>query len=187
MGSVRTSSGFGGFFPGINDDKWENNVNNENLKIPKKLQTVTLWVHPEGRVVGSIFLTEKSPDYGGTETPLNVLNRCESFLVFKIKDPDELRFYNIKSVIRVEYEDADDRDAKVDPMECHLHMMDGSLIQGTILESLPPDHARLLDYLNQSDERFIKVHMEDGLVYLINKSYINHVHVTGIGDTETGE
>jgi len=160
---------------------------NDDLKIPKKLQAVSLWVHPEGRVVGSIFLTEKSPDYGGTEKPQTVLNRCDSFLVFKVEDPDELRFYNIKSVIRVEYEKtADDEDSDAKLMECHLHMMDGSLLNGTIREILPPDHSRLLDYLNQSDERFIKLHIDDGLIYLINKSYINHVHVSGItasGDT----
>lgn len=162
-------------------------MNNENLKIPKKLYPVTLWVHPEGRVIGSIFLRYQSPDYGGTEQPLDALNRCESFLVFKVDDPADLRFYNIKSVIRVEYEATDtDTNSSADPMQCHLHMMDGSLIHGTIQESLPPDHSRLLDYLNQPEDNFIKVHMDDGLIYLINKSYINHVHVAGIGDTEGG-
>ena len=155
------------------------------LKVSKKLCAVTLWVHPEGRVVGSLFLREQSPDYGGTELPLDALNRCQSFLVFKVDDPDELRFYNIKSVIRVELEsNSSDSSTGTDPMHCHLHMMDGSLIHGTIFESLPPDHARLLDYLNRGEESFIKVHLENNLIYLINKSYINHVHVTGIGDIE---
>jgi hypothetical protein len=161
-------------------------VNNKTtLKVSKKLCAVTLWVHPEGRVVGSIFLREQGPDYGGTEQPLEALNRCQSFLVFKVDDPDGLRFYNIKSIIRVEHESNDsDPSTEIEPMQCHLHMMDGSLIHGTIFESLPPDHARLLDYLNRGEENFIKVHVEGGLVYLINKSYINHVHVTGIENTE---
>ena len=155
------------------------------LKVSKKLCAVTLWVHPEGRVVGSLFLREQSSDYGGTEQPLEALNRCQSFLVFKVDEPDELRFYNIKSVIRVEYGSTDsDLSTEVDPMQCHLHMMDGSLIHGTVFESLPPDHARLLDYLNRGEESFIKVHVEGDLIYLINKSYINHVHVAGIGDIE---
>lgn len=160
-------------------------MNNKMLKVSKKLCAVKLWVHPEGRVVGSLFLREQSPDYGGTEQPLEALNRCQSFLVFKVDDPDELRFYNIKSVIRVEYEPTDrDSSAGVDPMHCHLHMMDGSLLHGKIFESLPPEHARLLDYLNRGEESFIKVHVEGDLIYLINKSYINHVHVAGIGDVE---
>jgi len=160
-------------------------VNKKMLKVSKKLCPVTLWVHPEGRVVGSLFLREQSPDYGGTEQPLQVLNRCQSFLVFKVDDPDELRFYNIKSVIRVELEsDGSDPSMDIEPMLCHLHMMDGSLLHGTIFESLPPEHARLLDYLNRGEENFIKVHVENDLIYLINKSYINHVHVAGIGDVE---
>ena len=160
-------------------------MNNKALKVSKKLCAVTLWVHPEGRVVGSLFLREQSPDYGGTEQALDALNRCQSFLVFKVNDPDELRFYNIKSVIRVEYESNDsDSSTGTEPMQCHLHMMDGALINGKIIESLPPDRARLLDYLNKEEQNFIKVHVDGGLTYLINKSYINHVHVTGIGDAE---
>ena len=136
-------------------------------------------------MIGSLYLREHSPNHAGDEQPWEVLNQCESFLVFKVDDPDELRFYNIKSVIRAEYEaNATDPGWDAEPMECHLHMMDGSLIHGKIRESLPPDQARLLDYLNRPEEGFIKVHMEEGLIYLINKSYINHVHVTGIGDAE---
>lgn len=170
-----------------NNDRQGNTVKNDNLKIPKKLFSVTLWVHPEGRVKGSLFLRYQSPDYGGTEQPLDLLNRCEAFLVFMIDSSNELRFYNIKSVIRVEYQENDEDEApSAQPMQCHLQMMDGSLIHGTIQETLPPDHARLLDYLNQAEENFIKVHMEDGLIYLINKSYINHVQVAGIGESEGG-
>lgn len=161
-------------------------MDNDILKVPKKLRPVTLWVHPEGRVIGSIYLRIQSPDHAGGEQPLEALNACESFLVFNRDEPAELRFYNIKSVIRIEYEaseddDASDTDRSNNPMHCHLQLMDGSYITGSIRESLPPHHARLLDYLNRSDEAFIKVYMEDGLIFLINKSYINHVHVGDIG------
>ncbi len=162
-------------------------MNNDTLKVPKKLHPVSLWVHPEGRVLGSIYLRTQSPSHAGSEQPLEALNLCESFLVFNRDEPSELRFYNIKSIIRVEYtssaEIADETDANTDPetdnnaMRCHLQLMDGSYISGTIREPLPPNHARLLDYLNRSDETFIKIHVDDGLMYLINKSYINHVHV----------
>lgn len=160
-------------------------MNKKTLKISKKLYAVTLWVHPEGRVVGSLYLKEQDTKEEENEQPLDVLNQCNPFLVFKINDPDELRFYNIKSVTRVEYEpDGSDSPNGAEPMHCHLHMMDGSLIHGAIFESLPPDRSRLLDYLNKGEENFIKVHVEDGNIYLINKSYINHVHVTGIESSE---
>ena len=159
---------------------------NDTLKVPKKLRPVTLWVHPEGRVIGSIYLRIQSPLHAGSEQPLEALNACESFLVFNRDEPAELRFYNIKSVIRIEYtaseeDEVADTDAANTPMRCHLQLMDGSYIDGSIRESLPPHHARLLDYLNRAEENFIKVYMDDGLIYLINKSYINHVHVDDIG------
>ncbi|HEC20616.1 MAG TPA: hypothetical protein ENI97_14960 [Gammaproteobacteria bacterium] len=162
-------------------------MENDTLKVPKKLRPVTLWVHPEGRVVGAIYLRTQSPNHAGEEQPLEALNACESFLVFNRDEPAELRFYNIKSVIRVEYPATeDDVRGNENDMRCHLQLMDGSYIDGSIRESLPPHHARLLDYLNRSDEAFIKVYMDDGVIYLINKSYINHVHVGDIG-AEQGE
>jgi len=168
----------------------DNDTLNNTLKVPKKLRPVTLWVHPEGRVVGSIYLRAHSPSHAGSEQPLEALNTCGNFLVFNRDEPAELRFYNIKSVIRIEYEttennEATDSNTTNNAMHCHLQLMDGAYIDGSIRESLPPNHARLLDYLNRNDETFIKVHMEDGLIYLINKSYINHVRVNDIGTTHT--
>jgi len=162
-------------------------VDNNTLKVPKKLRPVTLWVHPEGRVIGSIYLRTQSPSHAGSEQPLEALNLCQSFLVFNREEPPELRFYNIKSVTRVEYEatEEDEQSADSNSLRCHLQLMDGAYIDGTIRESLPPNHARLLDYLNRSDETFIKIYMDDGLIYLINKSYINHVHVDHISDGES--
>lgn len=155
------------------------------LKVPKKLRAVTLWVHPEGRVSGAFFLREHSPNQAGSETPLEMLNQGQSFLVFKRDYPDELVFYNLKSVIRVEY-DADDTDevSGITEIQCHLQMMDGSYIQGVIRETLAADRARLLDYLNRAGEGFIKIHLDTGLVYLINKSYIISVGVTDSDDAE---
>lgn len=163
-------------------------MDNNSLKVPKKLCPVSLWVHPEGRVLGGIYLRTQSPHHAGSEQPLEALNLCQSFLVFNRDEPPELRFYNIKSIIRVEYESAIENTATTDSgadehsMHCHLQLMDGSYIDGTIREPLPPNHARLLDYLNRSDETFIKIHLDDGLTYLINKSYINHVHVKDLAE-----
>lgn len=150
------------------------------LKVPKKLHAITLWVHPEGRVNGSVFLREHSPDHAGSETPQEMLNQGHSFFVFKRDHPDELVFYNFRSVIRLEYADEPgrkDQASEITQIHSQIQMMDGSMIQGYIHEPLAPDRARLLDYLNQSRDGFIKVHLDNDLVYLINKSYIISVHV----------
>ena len=143
------------------------------LKIPKKLKQVTLWIHPEGRVVGSLFLRPQSPHAPREEEPLEVLNTPDPFLVLRRDDRDELRFYNKSAVVRVEYEeDVYALALEVPTLSCTLHLMDGSLIPGTIRKALPADRSRLFDYLNLHDEQFVKIHCDDGTVCLVNKMYI---------------
>jgi hypothetical protein len=145
----------------------------ERLKIPKTLKQVTLWVHPEGRVVGSLFLRQQSVNVPGEEEPLEVLNSGDPFLVFKGEGPEELRFYNKSSVVRVEYdEDKPSPLPHIEPLPCTLHLMDGSLIPGIIRRPLAPDRSRLFDYLNLREEQFVKLHCENGSVCVVNKSYI---------------
>jgi len=157
---------------------------NELLKVPTSLIQVTLWVHPEGRVIGSLYLREHSVNHAGPEQPLEALNRAEPFIVVKPDSTDELRFYNRRSIIRVEYDGKDKHIATtIKPLPCRLHMMDGSLLSGQIQEPLHPNKARLLDYLNKAEENFIKMHA-DGTTLLINKSYIIHVHVENLEDND---
>lgn len=157
-------------------------MTNKTLQVPKRLAAVTLWVHPEGRVQGSLYLREQSPNYAGPEQPLEVLNQCNPFIVIKRDAPDELRFYNMRAIIRVEYEPEDAPPADTPSLRCQMQMMDGSLISGTIREQLPPERARLLDYLNRADECFIKLYMDEGTIYLINKAYIIHTRVDDSDD-----
>ena len=145
----------------------------ESLKIEKKLREVTLWVHPEGMVIGSVFVRMQSSDSSAEEDPAEVLNAAEQFLVMRREPDGEIRFYNKNSIVRVEYEVEEQRVfPDITPLECTLRMMDGSHIQGTIWKPLPPDRARLLDYLNRDTERFVKVDTPDGRVHLVNKPYI---------------
>ena len=143
------------------------------FRIPKKLKQVTLWIHPEGRFVGSLFLNLQRKNYTGEEEPLEVLNQADPFLVCKRENPDELRFYNKVSIVRVEYhEETPPPSEGVEPLSCRLYMMDGSIIEGSIRRPLPPGRSRLYDYLNMDDEQFSKLHVGDGNICLVNKSYI---------------
>ena len=157
----------------------------ERLIVPKILKEVTLWVHPEGRVVGSLYLRKQSVNHAGAELPSEALNHPDPFIVFRCDQPSQLRFYNRRSIIRVEYPGRDSHVARaLKPLACHLHMMDGSLISGTIEEPLHPDRARLLDYLNKADDNFIKLYVDEATV-LVNKSYIIHVHVESLDEMST--
>lgn len=154
---------------------------NENLKIPKKQQQVTLWIHPEGRVVGSLFLSLQSELSDSEEVPLEALNHPKSFLALRRDDSKELRFYNKSSIVRVEHcKEQSDELEEINLIVCRLCLMDGSIVEGTIKRALPPDHSRLYDYLNMEDERFAEVYIEKDIICLVNKSYI--VYVTQLQD-----
>ena len=154
------------------------------LKVPKVSRQVTLWVHPEGRVVGAIYLREQSVHHAGQETPLEALNHPEPFIALRRENPEQLRFYNRKSIIRVEYDGKDYQVATaIKPLPCQLYMMDGSCISGTIEEPLHPNKARLLDYLNNQEDLFIKLQVDNNTV-LVNKSYIIHVYIDNLDDSD---
>ena len=154
----------------------------DSLKIPKIKRQVNLWVHPEGQVIGSLFLREQSVNHAGVEEPIEVINKDKAFIVLEREVDGQVCFYNRNAIIRLEYEHTTtsaEADLKIIP--CQLTMMDGALFDGEIRESLAPDRARLFDYLNQDKARFIKLYIDNKQVCLVNKSYI--VKVT----TETSE
>lgn len=135
-----------------------------------------MWVHPEGQVVGSLFLQDENNNEVAHDI-LSLVNQPEPFLVFKCETPNELRFYNRSSIIRMEYNEKPSDAQAMQSLACQLHMMDGSLISGTIRETLPPDYSRLYDYLNLTENRFVKIHTTNDEVILINKTYINQVTI----------
>jgi hypothetical protein len=145
----------------------------ESLKIEKKLKEVTLWVHPEGKVVGFLYVRPQSPESAQEEEPSEILNGPQPFVVLQREAPEGIRFYNKNSIVRVDYTRPEGNSLlDVEPLPCTLQLMDGSHIEGVIRRPLPPDRARLLDYLNLTDERFVKVDGEDSQIFLVNKPYI---------------
>lgn len=150
-------------------------MDDNSLKIPKTKVPVTLWVHPDGRVLGSMFINPPSPDQHG-EQPADLLNGASDFVVVELDDPGRVRFYNKSAIVRVEYWEAVET---VDPMAgghrpqpCCLNMMDGSVIEGEIWKSAPVERSRLYDYMNDATERFLRLHVGRGEIVLINKSYV---------------
>jgi len=154
----------------------------DSLKIPKIKRQVRMWVHPEGQVIGSLFLREQSVNHAGVEEPIEVLNKDKAFIVLD-REESQVRFYNRNAIIRVEYEETSPSpgsEHKIIP--CQLTMMDGALFNGEIRETLAPDRARLFDYLNHEQARFIKLYTDTNQICLVNKSYIINV-ATEASDT----
>lgn len=133
-----------------------------------------MWVHPEGLVHGALYVSVDKQAQP-VEDPHAVLNNEWPFLVLRRREPDEIRFYNRGSIIRVEYEQARPNDAAVITIPCCITLMDGAVFVGAIHEVLPPERARLYDYLNQAKDRFLRLYLDDDRVCLLNKSYIIQV------------
>lgn len=149
-------------------------MSTEILKLPTKQKKVKLWVHPTGPVIGSLFM-HTTEDDDQDQAILDILNQPEPFVVFEVDTPSEIRFYNRQTIIRIEYNNKGAVSQSAKTLYCNIHMMDGSLIEGTIKEALPPENARLYDYLNHQDSRFLKIYADNDEICLINKSYINQV------------
>lgn len=146
------------------------------LKINKTPHQVRLWVHPEGLVVGSLFLKQDDAEQQPEESPNEVINQADPFVVLRREQPDEVRFYNRSSIIRVEYAASEnDIEDNATTLHCRLMMMDGSMLEGYISETLPADQSRLYDYLNKTNVRFIRLFLNNKEVCLVNKSYIIQV------------
>ncbi len=150
-------------------------VSNELFKVPKNKRQARLWVHPDGQVIGSIFVLAQSVLHAGEEEPIEALNGDAPFIVISLEDPEQLRFYNRNSVLRLEYTENAAGTTSIAVIDCQVQMMDGAIIKGKIQEALPQNKCRLFDYLNRTDERFIKIHTDEKEICLINKSYINYV------------
>jgi hypothetical protein len=106
---------------------------NHRYTIPKVLRQVTLWVHPEGRVIGSLFLSFHTKNGPGVEDPCAVLNEAAPFVVLQRAEPEELRFYNKRAIVRVEYREEEiliEEGDGVKTLHCQMSLMDGSLIEG---------------------------------------------------------
>jgi len=149
-------------------------MSDDAYKIHKREEPVTLWVHPEGPVRGKLYLQMQSDRGTGSEQPLEILNSAAPFIVAHCTDADELRFYGKRAIVRVEHEPIEDADTstEITSIPCELRLMDGSSLRGIIREFLLPEHRRLYDYLNQSDEPFLRIFLDGGGVCLVNKAYI---------------
>jgi len=151
----------------------------KNLNVPKKRKEVTLWVHPEGKVIGSIFLRYECEFHSGEELPEDILNQSpppSPFIVLQHPLDNSPRFYNKQAIVRLEYEGAAPKQKEYSvQLPVRLYLMDGSIIDGDILEQLPVDHSRLFDYLNHHNDHFVRIFSTVQQITLVNKSYITRV------------
>jgi hypothetical protein len=125
---------------------------------------------------GQLYVMERVPQHDGPETVLEMLNRREGFFAFRPEDVDELLLVSKGNTVSV----SQDSQAPIaDParlsaaklLGVEIVLAGGSTLSGWASAELPPEHSRLLDYLNASEEPFFALWTH------ASTHYVNRAHV----------
>ncbi len=152
----------------------------EELRVPKRAVQVELTLQDGVSRKVEIYLSEFASNHAGGERLSEMLN-TDVFLAARDLQLNKVSLLNSASVMvaRVarEVEATDDAEAHTIPTEhdVEVTLHGRAVIRGLLSYVLPPERARLVDYLN-SCPRFIPLLEADQLA-LINRSYIAAVNV----------
>jgi hypothetical protein len=125
---------------------------------------------------GDVFVMQRVPHHDGPETVLEMLNRREGFFAFRPADEEGVLLLSKSHTVSVSV----DRQAPIaDPARLtaakmlgfELVLVGGATLGGWASVELPEHHARLLDYLNASDEPFFAMWTH------ATTHYVNRAHV----------
>jgi hypothetical protein len=128
---------------------------------------------------GEVFVMERVPQHDGPESVLEMLNRPEAFFAFRPAEPapdEEVLLVSKAHTVSV----AQQRQAPIaDParlsaaklLGLELVFADGTKLNGWASVELPPEHSRVLDYLNASPDAFIALWTH------ASTHYVNRAHV----------
>lgn len=132
------------------------------------------------RLAGEIFLNPASRFRSAPQEPAEFLNEDEPFLALAMDDGRTalVAKAGVESVtVEPRGDAAGDASGSAlpHPATVAITMASGAVVRGTMSIDAPPSHARLLDFLNTNDERFLRV-ADAGRVILVNRQAIGHVH-----------
>ena len=125
---------------------------------------------------GQIYVMERVPHHDGPETELELLNRPEGFFAFRPAEDGEILLVSKVQTVSLSV----DRQAPItDPVRLSAARMlgvevvlaGGATLGGWASVELPEQHARLLDYLNASQEAFFAV-WSHAATHYVNRAYV---------------
>ena len=152
------------------------------LAIPKRRVGVVVTLAAGLRRNVTLFLAEAVPGHAGAERVSDLLNSGEEFIPALETDTGAMTFLNRAAVMIAEVaeeEEHSDAEELTIPTahEVDLMLGDGRVLRGRVTYVLPPDRARLADYLNDGN-LFLPLHANDG-VLLVNKTHVARVLLVG--------
>ncbi len=164
--------------------------NSSDLKLPKIPVVVGLLLEGADKLEVEIFVAQHHARYYERQSVIDLLEDEASFLPARHIDQNQWLLFNKSTVVWIEVPLRNGNlpvEEMPDTLEHELYdirkrvaveMAARQIIEGHVLYSAPPTHARLVDYLNQAG-RFFRVWTED-TVYLVNKNRV--LHVKDFGD-----
>jgi len=129
--------------------------------------------------LGELYVMERVPQHDGPETVVEMLNRREAFFAFRPESGEELLLMSKMHTVSVSL----DRQAPIaDParlsaaklLGLEIVLAGGSTLSGWASAELPPEHARLLDYLNTFREPFFAL-WTHAATYYVNRAHVVYV------------
>ena len=125
---------------------------------------------------GQLYVMERVSQHDGPETVLEMLNRQEAFFAFRPEAGAELLLVSKMHAVSVSL---DSQAPIADParlsaaklLGLEIVLAGGSMLSGWASAELPPEHSRLLDYLNASLDPFFALWTH------ASTHYVNRAHV----------
>ena len=149
-----------------------------DLAVPKRRVAVTATLADGLHREVTVFLAEAAPGHAGGESLSDLLNGESDFIPALETETRAMTFLNRAAVVIAEA-DADAERAGADELTIptehviELTLADGRTLRGHVSYVLPPDRARLADYLNDG-RLFLPLHAESRIL-LVHKRHITRV------------
>jgi len=149
-----------------------------DLRVPKRRASAEVLL-PGGtssRIV--LFLAEAASHHAGPERPFDLLNGGADFIPALDEGSGAMTFLNRAGLVAVRVDAALESDGGDDPTiptehEVEVLLEDGAVLRGLVSYLRPPDHSRLVDFLNDPTPFFRLI--EEHSVALVNKRHVSRV------------
>jgi hypothetical protein len=124
---------------------------------------------------GTIFVGARVPQHDGPETPLEMLNRPESFFPFRPDDGEILLVAKGQTVaLTIDHHGPiidPDRLSAAKQVQLELVLANGSTMEGRAAVELPEQHSRALDYLNATTAPFFELSTDES-IHFVNRAHV---------------
>jgi hypothetical protein len=150
----------------------------DDLRVPKRRTPVEIQLNGGAVHHVAVFLGDFAHDHAGPEQLSDLLNGPGDFVPAHDLDSNAMTFLNRSGVAVVRlggHVDPETTDQHTLPTEHEVEIVlhDGAKLRGLVSYVLPPEHSRLIDFLNEAP-LFFRL-LEQSAVCLINKRHVARV------------